>query len=124
MEIIKPFSDGLPTWLGNSMGLKRKSYKCINHQMLIQSNSFYVGITVFNPGEGCIVHNHLGAEEVAYIISGGGKVYDASDRLIADLETGDVIFYRSGEYHRNFNDREEPLVMLFALAPHGELPNG
>jgi len=124
MEIIKPFSESDPIWLGNEIGLKRKSFKCITRHMLVQSDHFYVGITIFNPGEGCIIHNHLGAEEAAYIISGGGTVYDVNNRVIAVLDTGDIIFYKSGEYHRNYNHTDEPLVMLFTISPHGELPFG
>nr|WP_312579480.1 cupin domain-containing protein [Sedimentibacter sp.] len=123
MKIIKPFEDAEQIWLGKVMGLKRKSFKCINRD-IIKSNNFYIGITIFQPGEGCIIHNHLGAEEVNYIISGGGSSYDANNKLVAEFTKGDILFFNEGEYHRNYNNTEEPLVMFFAYSPHGELPIG
>ena len=120
MKVIRPFIDGEQLWLGDKPGTFRKVFKCMDNT---NTNNFSLGITVFEPGEGNITHNHPISEEVDYVISGSGITFDSQGNIIHRFKKGDILFYKEGEFHRHFNDGEETLQLLCFYSPHSELPS-
>ena len=111
MKHIKPFRDGEPRWYGQFLGQMRKVYRCVDAD-LTDAEHISMGITLFEPGEGSSLHNHEGAEEVCYVISGSGSSFDEKGNLAGSFVEGDILYYREGEYHRHVNDGNKTLQIL------------
>lgn len=118
MKVISPFKDGKQLWIGDRPGSYRKVFKCLDNT---ESDHISLGITLFEPGEGSIMHNHAISEEVDYVISGSGITYDSEGNIICRFKKGDILFYKEGEFHKHYNDGEETLQLLYMFSPHSEL---
>ena len=87
----------------------RDIFDLINKDIL-GANKLSMEITKIEPGQilrPC--HSHV-AEEVAYVISGKGKVW--VDGEMADLSRGDAILWPSGSKHCLKNIGEKQLILL------------
>ena len=87
----------------------RKIFDLINKDIL-ESSKLSMEITKIEPGQ--IVspcHSHK-AEEVAYVISGEGRVW--VDGAMADLSEGDAILWPSGSKHCLKNIGKKQLILL------------
>ena len=75
------------------------------------SNLSTLGYSVFTPGTDTKQKVHVDAEELAYIVSGTGKL-TVGDELIS-YGQGDSLHIPSGVPHGIRNDGKEDLVMVF-----------
>ncbi len=122
IKVINPFKEGKHFWLGlEEEGLRRKVFRVIDEE-LINSDRMVVGLTIFEPGEGCAPHSHPGSEEFNYAVRGGGIAIDVTHSKETRFKTNEFIFIPDGVEHVHFNDGEEPLWLLWAYAPPGEMP--
>jgi len=121
MKHIKPFRDGEPRWFGKSLGEMRKVYRCVDSD-LTESQHISMGITIFEPGEGGKLHCHENAEEITYVISGGGCSYGEEGELLGHFVKGDVVYYGQGEAHKHVNEQEETLILLWMHPATGTGP--
>jgi mannose-6-phosphate isomerase-like protein (cupin superfamily) len=89
-------------------------------------------VQLFKPGEfagkarliarltlwtGCSIgmHQHLGDEEVFYIISGEGTCQDSPDGPRQPVQAGDATLTVAGGWHAIMNEGPEPLVLLAVI---------
>jgi quercetin dioxygenase-like cupin family protein len=80
----------------------------------LESGKLSMEMTVIEPGQEVKpCHSHK-AEEVAYVISGKGKVW--VDGMMADLSKGDAILWPSGSKHCLKNIGEKKLILLCAFS--------
>ena len=68
------------------------------------------------PGCGIGFHEHVGEEEVFYVISGQGRVQDG-DEAVA-VGAGDTILTGDGSGHAVEASGDEPLVMLAVIVQY------
>lgn len=120
-KFLKTFRDAEEIWLGlEDPGMRRKVFRLVTDE-LVGSKHFCMGVTIFEPGEGCQMHNHPGSEEIDFIIKGRAKAVDKEGNETI-METYDVMFIPEGEYHQHINIGDEPLWLLWVYTPQTELP--
>ena len=120
-KFLKTFRDAEQIWLGlEDEGMRRKVFRLINHD-LVGSKHFTMGVTIFEPGERCQMHNHPGSEEIDYILKGRALAIDpeGNEKI---LEANDVMFIPEGEFHQHVSIGDEPLWLLWVYTPQGHLP--
>jgi mannose-6-phosphate isomerase-like protein (cupin superfamily) len=62
------------------------------------------------PGAGIGSHEHLGEDEVYYVLCGSGILDDGKTQT--RVSTGDAVLTGNGESHAIFNDGSEPLELM------------
>jgi oxalate decarboxylase/phosphoglucose isomerase-like protein (cupin superfamily) len=80
------------------------------------------GIVVMKPGRGHDRHNHPGAEEIIYVISGTGTqmVEDEAGRPITrDVGPGSTIVVPADRYHSTVNTGSGLMTVLVLYIPAG-----
>ncbi|RNL86225.1 cupin domain-containing protein [Halostreptopolyspora alba] len=77
------------------------------------------GEVVLNPGRGHDRHNHPGAEEVLYVLSGTGRQM-LDDEEPFDVSPGDVIHVPRGMFHSTVNTGWTPMRLIAVYNPGGE----
>ncbi|MDQ5854401.1 MAG: cupin domain-containing protein [Chloroflexota bacterium] len=76
------------------------------------------GMVVLAPGKGHERHNHPGAEEIIYVMSGEGEQM-LDDRPAVQVGPGACIYIPADVYHSTLNTGWEPLRLLIVYAPAG-----
>lgn len=66
-----------------------------------------------NPGASIGVHDHIGEEEVYYILKGTGTVNDNGTEKV--VHVGDAILTGNGAFHAIENTGDEPLVFMASI---------
>ncbi len=85
---------------------------------LTGAEHFSFGIAQSLPGTGHSKHNHPGAEEIIYILSGEGE-HVMDDQPPVKIKPGACIYIPAGEYHSTANTGNSPLISVIAYAPQG-----
>lgn len=83
---------------------------------------FSGGVVDVNPGQGHERHNHPGAEEIIFVISGTGEqmVEDESGNPITRaVGPGSTIFVPESRYHSTLNTGEKPMQLFVVYSPAG-----
>lgn len=87
---------------------------------------FTAGVVLLEPGRGHTRHNHPGAEEILYIVSGEGEqmveVPDEQGGVRPErrhVSAGVLIHIPAGVFHETVNTGWEPLKLLAVYAPPG-----
>jgi oxalate decarboxylase/phosphoglucose isomerase-like protein (cupin superfamily) len=70
------------------------------------------------PGKGHERHNHPGAEEIIYVMSGEGEQM-IDDQAPIHVRPGASIYIPADVYHSTLNTGWEPLRLLIVYAPAG-----
>ncbi len=78
---------------------------------LKSSNKSMLGYSIFKPGIDTPQKIHSGAEELAYVVSGSGKLTVKNDLI--EFKSGDSIFIPPGVPHGIRNDGSEDVAMVF-----------
>ncbi|GAA0951324.1 cupin domain-containing protein [Nonomuraea longicatena] len=78
-----------------------------------------LGEVIVNPGKGHARHNHPGAEEIIYVVSG------EAEQMVGDgepfqIKEGDTVHIPAGAYHSTFNRTWRPLRLIVTYTPGGE----
>lgn len=81
-----------------------------------QRHSF--GVTEVLPGGGHARHNHPGAEEIIYVLSGAGEQM-VDDQPPVPIGPGACVFIPDGVYHATQNTGGEPMRLIIVYAPAG-----
>ncbi len=76
------------------------------------------GMAEVLPGGGHERHNHPGAEEIIYVLSGQGEQM-VDDQQAVKIGPGDCVFIPDGIYHSTLNTGSEPMRLLIIYAPAG-----
>ncbi|GLY75257.1 cupin domain-containing protein [Actinoallomurus iriomotensis] len=78
-----------------------------------------LGEVIINPGRGHARHNHPGAEEIIYVISGEAtQMVDDGEPFT--IREGDTVHIPKGAYHSTQNDTWRPLRLIVTYTPGGE----
>lgn len=78
-----------------------------------------LGEVIVNPGRGHARHNHPGAEEVIYVISGEAtQMVDDKDPFT--VREGDAVHIPKGVWHSTHNTTWRPLRLIVTYTPGGE----
>lgn len=77
------------------------------------------GEVIILPGKGHERHNHPGAEELLYVISGEGEQM-VGDQPPFTIREGDLVHIPVAAYHSTFNTTWRPLRLIVTYTPGGE----
>lgn len=122
IKVINTFKDAEQIWLGlEEEGLRRKVFRAVD-QAQLGAEHIVSGLTIFEPGERCAAHSHPGSEEINFVVKGGGIAYDIDNNKETRFKQYDFMWIPDGVEHIHYNDTEEPLWLLWAYAPPGQLP--
>ncbi len=93
----------------------------LSEPRVTEAEKFSAGVVALNQGKGHTRHNHLGCEEVLYVISGKGHqtVDLKGGRVEADIGPGVLIHIPPGIYHSTVNTGSEVMRLLAIYAPSG-----
>lgn len=81
-----------------------------------QRHSF--GVTEVQPDAGHERHNHPGAEEIIYVLSGEGEQM-VDDQPTVRIGPGSCIFIPDGIYHSTLNTGSGPMKLVIIYSPTG-----
>lgn len=81
-----------------------------------QRHSF--GVVEVLPGGGHTRHNHPGAEEIIYVLSGEGEQM-VDDCPPVRISSGACVFIPDGIYHSTLNTGSEPMRLIIVYSPAG-----
>ncbi len=70
------------------------------------------------PGGGHERHNHPGAEEIIYVVSGEGEQM-VDDQPPVKIGPGACVFIPDGVYHSTLNTGSETMRMIIVYSPAG-----
>jgi oxalate decarboxylase/phosphoglucose isomerase-like protein (cupin superfamily) len=86
------------------------------------SSRFSTGIVEMEPGKGHDRHNHPGAEEIIYVITGEGEQMvedEQGNPIIAKVTAGCTIYVPESRYHYTINTGSEPMRVFVVYSPAG-----
>jgi oxalate decarboxylase/phosphoglucose isomerase-like protein (cupin superfamily) len=92
--------------------------KILSEPAVTGAQRFSFGMVVLAPGKGHERHNHPGADEIIFVMSG------EADQMIDDqppvrVRAGASIYIPADVYHSTINRTWEPLRLLVVYAPPG-----
>ena len=76
------------------------------------------GVVEVAPGGGHERHNHPGAEEIIYVVSGEGEQM-VDDKPPVPIGPGACVFIPDGVYHSTLNTGNVPMRLIIVYAPGG-----
>ncbi|TDD83827.1 cupin domain-containing protein [Actinomadura rubrisoli] len=78
-----------------------------------------LGEVIVNPGKGHARHNHPGAEEIIYVISGEAtQMVDDGEPFT--IREGDTVHIPKGAWHSTYNTTWRTLRLIVTYTPGGE----
>ena len=83
---------------------------------------FSGGVVDVKPGQGHERHNHPGAEEIIFVISGNGEqmVEDEDGNPVTQkVGPGSTIFVPESRYHSTLNTGDGPMQLFVVYSPAG-----
>ncbi|GAB5505638.1 MAG: cupin domain-containing protein [Rhizobiaceae bacterium] len=83
---------------------------------------FSGGVVDVNPGQGHARHNHPGAEEIIFVISGTGEqmVEDENGNPVTrEVGPGCTVYVPESRYHSTLNTGSEPMQLFVVYSPAG-----
>jgi oxalate decarboxylase/phosphoglucose isomerase-like protein (cupin superfamily) len=83
---------------------------------------FSGGVVDVKPGQGHARHNHPGAEEIIFVISGTGEqmVEDENGTPVTrNVGPGTTVYVPESRYHSTLNTGEGPMQLFVVYAPAG-----
>ena len=86
------------------------------------AKQFSAGVVDLPPGKGHTRHNHPGAEEIIFIISGTGEqmVEDEDGNAITrEVTAGCTVFVPESRFHSTLNTGDEPMKIFVVYSPAG-----
>jgi oxalate decarboxylase/phosphoglucose isomerase-like protein (cupin superfamily) len=98
------------------------SFKVTFSPELNATSRFSGGIVEMAPGQGHDRHNHPGAEEIIYVLSGHGEqmVEDENGNPVKSVvSAGCTIYVPEGRYHYTINTGNEPMRVFVVYSPSG-----
>ncbi|MGC8862620.1 MAG: cupin domain-containing protein [Armatimonadota bacterium] len=92
-----------------------------NHKMIVgpgkamEAGNMSFGIADFPPNAHAPAHNHAGAEEIIYVLSGHGEIY--FDGVPEPVEPGTVAYVPVGVEHSINNQSGEIMRIVYVFSP-------
>jgi oxalate decarboxylase/phosphoglucose isomerase-like protein (cupin superfamily) len=92
--------------------------KFLSEPAVTSAERFSFGMVVLAPGKGHERHNHPGAEEIIYVLSGEGQQM-VDDQPPITVRAGASIYVPADVYHSTLNTSWEPMRLLVVYSPAG-----
>ncbi|HEY3228821.1 MAG TPA: cupin domain-containing protein [Roseiflexaceae bacterium] len=92
--------------------------KILSEPAVTDAEGFSFGMVVLVPGKGHERHNHPGAEEIIFVMSGEGEQM-IDDQPPIKVRPGASIYIPADIYHSTLNTGWEPLRLLIVYSPAG-----
>jgi oxalate decarboxylase/phosphoglucose isomerase-like protein (cupin superfamily) len=92
--------------------------KILSEPAVTGAERFSFGMVVLGPGKGHERHNHPGAEEIIYVVSGEGEQM-IDDQPPIHVRPGASIYIPADVYHSTLNTGWEPLRLMIVYSPAG-----
>ena len=86
------------------------------------AQKFSGGVVDLPPGQGHTRHNHPGAEEIIFVISGRGQqmVEDANGKpIVQEVGPGCTVFVPESRFHSTLNTGLGPMQLFVVYSPAG-----
>ena len=86
------------------------------------ARKFSGGVVDLPPGQGHSRHNHPGAEEIIFVISGQGQqMVETQDGtpVVQDVGPGCTVFVPESRFHSTLNTGAGPMQLFVVYAPAG-----
>jgi oxalate decarboxylase/phosphoglucose isomerase-like protein (cupin superfamily) len=83
---------------------------------------FSGGVVDLPPGQGHSRHNHPGAEEIIFVISGRGEQMvedEAGNPVTREVGPGCTVFVPESRFHSTLNTGGEPMQLFVVYSPAG-----
>jgi len=109
----------LSTIEGRTYPARRVTKNLVGGASPIRAKNFCAGYVTLEPRGGQVPWHSQGQEEVYFVLSGEGEMCVGSERRI--LKAGQAAYIPPGEFHQLTNVGDEPLVMIYAYGPAGEV---
>ena len=85
----------------------------------IQIKDFCMGYVVLEPNGGQVPWHNQEQEEVYFIVSGTGEMCLGEEKQT--VSTGQCAFIPTGVFHQLTNTGTEPMIMMYAYGPAGDV---
>ena len=86
------------------------------------AKTFSGGVVDLPAGQGHARHNHPGAEEIIFVISGNGKQMvedEAGNPIVRPVGPGTTVFIPESRFHSTLNTGSGPMQLFVVYAPAG-----
>ena len=86
------------------------------------AKNFSAGVVFVPPGQGHTRHNHPGAEEIIFILSGTGEQMvedEAGTPHTKEVKPGCSIFIPESRFHSTLNTGSDPMEIFVVYSPAG-----
>lgn len=90
----------------------------LSEPLVTGAERFSFGIVKLAPGKGHTRHNHPGAEEIIYVVSGEGEQM-VDDQPAVKVGPGASIYVPADVYHSTVNTGKEALELIVVYSPAG-----
>lgn len=83
---------------------------------------FSAGVVDVEPGEGHARHNHPGAEEIIFVISGTGEQMvedETGNPVTRQVGPGCTVYVPESRYHSTLNTGDGPMRLFVVYSPAG-----
>ena len=102
----------------DSLAFDWGTVKILSEPAVTDAERFSFGMVVLAPGKGHERHNHPGAEEIIFVMSGEGEQM-IDDQPPVHVRPGASIYIPESVFHSTVNTGWEPLRLLVVYAPAG-----
>ena len=86
------------------------------------SKTFSGGVVDLPAGQGHARHNHPGAEEIIFVISGNGEQMvedEAGNPIVREVGPGTTVFIPESRFHSTLNSGTGPMQLFVVYSPAG-----
>jgi mannose-6-phosphate isomerase-like protein (cupin superfamily) len=104
---------------GRTYPARRRTQNLVGGASPIQAKSFCMGYVTLQPDGGQVPWHNQEQEEVYFIVEGTGEACLGQER--ATLRAGQALYIPPRVFHQLTNIGEEPLILLYAYGPAGEV---
>ncbi|TIR54858.1 MAG: cupin domain-containing protein, partial [Mesorhizobium sp.] len=83
---------------------------------------FSGGVVDLPPGKGHTRHNHPGAEEIIFVISGHGEQMVEDEKgnpVVAKVGPGCTVYVPESRFHSTLNTGDQPMQLFVVYSPAG-----
>ena len=86
------------------------------------ARTFSGGVVDLPAGQGHARHNHPGAEEIIFVISGNGEQMvedEAGNPIVREVGPGTTVFIPESRFHSTLNSGTGPMQLFVVYSPAG-----
>ena len=86
------------------------------------AKTFSGGVVDLPAGQGHARHNHPGAEEIIFVISGNGEQMvedEAGNPIVREVGPGTTVFIPESRFHSTLNSGTGPMQLFVVYSPAG-----